>query len=66
MIFKKGGDSNFFEGSDAHDTSIWILAILPISDKEKRMTVAEAIGMMFAFGMFILALLTYLDRNQKK
>ena len=34
--------------------------------KGERMTVAEAIGLMFAFGMFILALLTYIDRTRKK
>jgi len=34
--------------------------------KGGHMSTAEAIGLMFMFGMFILALLTYLDRNQKK
>jgi len=34
--------------------------------KGRHMSVAEAIGLMFAFGMFILALLAYIDRNQKK
>lgn len=30
------------------------------------MSVAEALGLMFTFGLFILAMLTYIDRNQKK
>jgi len=30
------------------------------------MTVTEAIGIMFAFGMLLIALLTCIDRNQKK
>jgi len=30
------------------------------------MTVAEAIGLMFAFGMFLLKLIDYIDRKQKK
>ncbi|MCL1990753.1 MAG: putative holin-like toxin [Defluviitaleaceae bacterium] len=37
-----------------------------VASKGGRMSVAEAIGLMFAFGMFILALLTYIDRTRKK
>ena len=34
--------------------------------KEERMSVSEAIGLMFAFGMLILALLTYIHLTQRK
>jgi hypothetical protein len=37
-----------------------------VTPKGACMTVAEAIGLMFAFGIFILALLTYINMNQKK
>jgi len=37
-----------------------------VPSEGRHMSVAEAIGLMFAFGMFILALLAYIDRNQKK
>ena len=30
------------------------------------MSVAEAIGLMFTFGLLIFAMLTYIDRDQKK
>jgi len=50
----------FRKGSDAYE--YLASGVLP---KGVRMTVAEAMGLMFAFGMFLLALLTYIDRNQK-
>ncbi|MCL1989461.1 MAG: putative holin-like toxin [Defluviitaleaceae bacterium] len=39
-----------------------------VRSKGEHMSVAEAIGIMFTFGVFILKLLTYIDinRNQKK
>ena len=42
-----------------------------VTSKGGHMSIADAIGLMFVFGMFIrigtayVALLTYIDRNQK-
>ena len=48
------------------DAMIQVFGFWRFSKRGERMSTAEAIGLMFAFGIFILALLTYIDRNQKK
>ena len=37
-----------------------------IVSNARRGAATDALGLMFTFGMFILLLLTYIDRNQKK